>query len=50
MIENILAITGGMGTGKSTVLNLFEKNGFIVVNSDKEVVSLFDDSYFTRTH
>lgn len=46
MIENILAITGGMGTGKSTVLGLFEKNGFIVVNSDKEVVSLFDDSYF----
>lgn len=45
MIENILAITGGMGTGKSTVLDLFEKNGFIVVNSDKEVVSLFSNEY-----
>lgn len=45
MIDNIIAITGGMGTGKSTVLNLFEKNGFIVVNSDKEVVSLFESSY-----
>lgn len=45
MIDNILVITGGMGTGKSTVLNLFEKNGFIVVNSDKEVVSLFSNQY-----
>lgn len=45
MIENILAITGGMGTGKSTVLDFFEKNGFIVVNSDKEVVSLFTNKY-----
>lgn len=45
MIDNILVITGGMGTGKSTILSLFEKNGFIVVNSDKEVVSLFSKDY-----
>lgn len=45
MIDNILAITGGMGTGKSTVLNLFEKNGFNVVNSDQEVAALFSSEY-----
>lgn len=45
MIDNILAITGGMGTGKSTVLSLFEKNGFNVVNSDQEVAALFSSEY-----
>lgn len=45
MIDNILVITGGMGTGKSTVLNLFEKNGFHIVNSDQEVVALFSNQY-----
>lgn len=45
MIDNILVISGGMGTGKSTVLNLFEKNGFIIVNSDNEVSKLFKSDY-----
>lgn len=45
MIENMIVITGGMGTGKSTVLSLFEKNGFIIINSDTEVVSLFNYNY-----
>lgn len=45
MINHNLVITGGMGTGKSTVLNLFEKNGFIVINSDKEVLSFFNNTY-----
>jgi len=45
MIDNILVISGGMGTGKSTVLNLFEKNGFIIVNSDNEVSNLFKSDY-----
>lgn len=45
MINNVLVITGGMGTGKSTVLDLFEKNGFMVLNSDKEVSFLFTEEY-----
>lgn len=45
MIDNILVITGGMGSGKSTVLNLFEKNNFTIINSDLEVLSLFNNSY-----
>jgi len=45
MIDNILVISGGMGTGKSTVLNLFEKNGSIIVNSDNEVSNLFKSDY-----
>lgn len=45
MIDNLLVISGGMGTGKSTVLNLFEKNGFIIVNSDNEVSNLFKSEY-----
>lgn len=45
MINTNLVITGGMGTGKSTVLDLFEKNGFIVINSDKEVLSFFNNTY-----
>lgn len=45
MIKDIIVITGGMGTGKSTVLELFEKNGFKIVNSDKEVLSLFNNQY-----
>lgn len=45
MIDNILVISGGMGTGKSTVLNLFERNGFIVVNSDHEVAKFFKSDY-----
>ena len=45
MIDNVLVISGGMGTGKSTVLNLFEKNGFIIVNSDNEVSNLFKSDY-----
>ena len=44
-MNNFLVITGGMGTGKSTVLNLFEQNGFFVINSDKEVVYLFSSNY-----
>lgn len=31
----ILGITGGIGTGKSTILNILEEYGFIVIEADK---------------
>lgn len=37
-----IGITGGMGCGKSTVLSLFEKKGFTIINSDLVVASLFE--------
>lgn len=38
---NCIALTGGMGTGKSTVLHFFEQHGFTVYDADKIVTSLF---------
>lgn len=40
-----LAIVGGMGCGKSTVLNIFAKKGYTVINSDDVVTSLFDSQH-----
>jgi dephospho-CoA kinase len=41
MIINALAITGGMGTGKSTVLKFFKENGYTVYDADQLVNQLF---------
>lgn len=37
---NGLAITGGIGSGKSTVLKLFEEKGFTIISADKVAHSL----------
>lgn len=37
-----IGIVGGMGCGKSTVLSIFEKKGYTIINSDLVVASLFD--------
>lgn len=39
-----LVITGGMGTGKSTVLKYFKENGFLVYDADALVTELFQKS------
>jgi dephospho-CoA kinase len=44
MIDN-LVITGSMGSGKSTVLKLFEQQGFEIIDADKMVASLYDNSH-----
>lgn len=36
-----IAITGSMGCGKSTVLAIFEKQGYTTISSDNVVASLF---------
>lgn len=44
MIDN-LVITGSIGSGKSTVLKLFEQQGFEIIDADKMVASLYDNSH-----
>ena len=36
-----IAITGKIGTGKTTVCNLLKKEGFQVFESDKEIKKFF---------
>lgn len=42
---NAFALTGTIGSGKSSVLKLFEKNGFQVFNGDLIVVELYKNSH-----
>lgn len=42
---NTLAITGGIGSGKSTVLKLFEENGYEVINADLIARDIANDTY-----
>jgi dephospho-CoA kinase len=44
MIDN-LVITGSIGSGKSTVLKLFEEQGFEIIDADKMVASLYDHNH-----
>lgn len=37
----IVAITGGIATGKSTVSNLFKKSGFVVINADELIHKIY---------
>ena len=37
-----IAITGKIGTGKTTVCNLLKKEGFQVFESDKEIKKIFE--------
>lgn len=45
MIIKSFALTGGMGTGKSTVLKFFQDNNFIVYDADKIVAQLFINNH-----
>ncbi len=40
-MKNIIAITGGIGSGKSTVLNLLRKLNYTVFSSDEIVTELY---------
>lgn len=42
---NNLAITGGIGSGKSTVLKLFEENGYTIINADLIARDIANDKY-----
>lgn len=44
MINN-LVITGSIGSGKSTVLKLFEQQGFEIIDADKMVASLYEHTH-----
>jgi dephospho-CoA kinase len=39
----IVGLTGNYGTGKSSVLRMFEELGAIVIDADKIVDSLLED-------
>lgn len=41
--SHVLAITGGIATGKSTATNYLRKKGFVVVDSDQIVGNLYKD-------
>ena len=50
-----IGITGGMGAGKSTVAEVFEREGLLVVDADmvsKDVLSLYDEvkDYIRKTY
>ena len=38
-----VAITGNIASGKTTVSKIFEENGFVIFNADKEVSNLYND-------
>ena len=41
-----IGITGNIGCGKSTVAKIFKKNGFIVIDADKEAKKLLSELIF----
>lgn len=45
MLIKSFVITGGMGTGKSTVLNFFKQNGYTIYDADKLVSELFINNH-----
>ena len=40
--KKLIAITGGIGSGKSLALSILEKSGFVVLSSDKIVSDLYE--------
>lgn len=42
-----VAITGGIGSGKSTACKIIKKAGYPVFSCDETYAKLFDDGYFT---
>jgi len=47
--KNVIALTGGIGCGKSTVLGFFEKMGCSVIDSDKICHELYVKKEFANT-
>jgi dephospho-CoA kinase len=39
-----VALTGGIGTGKSTVASLFSKEGFVIIDADKVAHEVLNES------
>lgn len=47
-LQKAIGITGPIGSGKSTVLNYFEKKGYEVVSCDEIVNDLYQDPLFVK--
>lgn len=43
------AITGSIGTGKTTIANIFKERGYIVYDADKMVHDLYEDKIILKT-
>lgn len=50
-VENkkIIAVTGGIGSGKSTVLTILKQKGYLVISSDEIVSDLYKNRSFLRS-
>ena len=44
LFKNAIALTGGISTGKSTACQLFEQNGFVIIDADKIAHRLLDEN------
>ncbi|WP_121627679.1 dephospho-CoA kinase [Poseidonibacter antarcticus] len=44
LFKNAIALTGGISTGKSTACQLFEQNGFVIIDADKIAHILLDEN------
>ena len=47
-LEKGIAITGPIGSGKSTILNYFKENGFITYSCDEMVHKLYEKPEISR--
>lgn len=45
----LVGLTGGIGSGKSTVAQIFEDAGFPVINADKEARYLMEQDHLVKT-
>lgn len=48
MTDKIVAVTGGIGCGKSAVINIIKELGFTVLSADEEYALLLNDPSFVR--
>ena len=48
MMDKIIAVTGGIGCGKSAVINIIKELGYTVLSADEEYVLLLNDPLFVR--